>query len=67
MLFNIFSDLGLTGQFAGLGAVSAAVQPYAPLQPAAAGQPAPAATLAAAAAAPGKARSSMNLGMISRR
>jgi len=60
-------DLGLTGQFAGLGAVSAAVQPYAPLQPAAAGQPAPAATLAAAAAAPGKARSSMNLGMISGR
>ena len=65
VLLNIFSDLGFAGQF-GLGGVASVAQPYAALQ-AAAAPAAPLAAAAAGSAAPGKARSSMNLGMISGR
>ena len=68
VLLIIFSDLGFAGQFGLGGAATAVAQPYAALQAAAPTTPfAAAATAAAGSAAPGKARSSMNLGMISGR
>ena len=61
-MFDRFSDLSLAGQ---LG-LTCAAPPYAAAASLQAAQAAPASQLAAAAA-PGKARSSMNLSMISGR